>query len=587
MEIYDNVAIEYVMQVEELERVQSQLDFFEEKIILEEPNILETRLQKLLNQDIGSAKELEQWLGTQSKLFEEIQEVLSGVSIAFNRYNNNPEIKKRHEYHQEVIIPLLKKYSDLLNKKLVQSPYLKQLDQDIYAPLIRSKKNAIQLFRAENIALEVKESKIVNEYFDITGRLTVIWEGEEKTLPQMSKYMQDSDRGVREKAWRLVSEQLLKQDERLNQIMSELITLRQQKAQNAGFSNYRDYMFRKLERDDYTPEDCFVFYESVKKHVVPVVDDIKRNHQKELGVDSYKMWDAQAVPKGKKPLKPFETVEQLVDGTIEIFRKIDSTFAEMLVAMREHKLLDLESRKAKSPGGFCSELPVTGLSFIFMNAVGRQSDLSTMVHEGGHSVHNYLTKDLPIAAYKSVPMESAELASMTMELLTMDKWGHFYDQQEDLKRAQKEHIEDIVSFFPWAMVIDQFQHWMYTHPEHTVEERKTKFSQLAKELSHHYIDTEGLEKELEARWLMQLHLFEVPFYYIEYAIAQLGALQMWKAYHENPEQTVENYKKALSLGSSKSLKEVYETAGIQFDFSEKTIQEYIQFAQEQIERLEK
>lgn len=586
MDGYDQVAIEYVLQAEELSEVQSRLDFFEKKIDLDDIALLESKLQGLVEQEPNSVEELIAWLREQDRLMEKIQEVLSGVYIAYNRYNHDANIKQRYQYHQEVIMPLLKKYNQQLTKKFVESPYLEKLDKHVYGQLIRSKQMQQALFREENILLEMEEDKLINQYMEITGSMSVTWKGEEKTLPQMSIFLQDPDRAVREKAWRLVSNELLKQEDALNQIMSKLIALRQQIAENAGFHNYRDYMFHKYERE-YTPEDTFRFYQAVKKHVVPVVAELQRNHQQELGVERYRLWDTQAVPQGRKPLKPFETTEQLVAGAQRIFSQIDAQFAHLFQRLEQQHLLDLESRKGKSPGGFCSRLPVTGLSFIFMNAAGRQADVSTILHEGGHAVHHELAKDLPISAYKRAPMEAAELASMSMELFSIDKWGIFYQDVEDLKRAQREHLEGIISFFPWAMVIDQFQHWLYTHPQHTVEERKEKFRELAKELSHYYVDTEGFERELETRWLMQLHLFEVPFYYIEYAIAQLGALQLWKAYLEQPERTMANYKQALALGGSKPLPEIYRTAGIRFDFSEETIKEYIDFAQEQLQNMGK
>lgn len=584
MDTYDKVAVEYVLELEQLTELQSRLDFFEEQIDLSDPALLEARLQDLLHREIHSVQELKLWLKEQDLFMEQIQEILSGVYIAFHRYNDDAIIKQRYEYHQQVISPLLKKYGYQLTRKLVNSPFVEELDSQ-FDRLIQSKRNAERLFREENIPLEVEEAELINQYFDITGKMTVTWQGEEKTLPQMSIYLKDGDRQIRERAWRLISDELFRHEAQLNDIMSKLIRLRQQKAENAGFKNYRDYIFAMYERE-YTPEDTYQFYEAVKKHVVPVVDELQRKHQRELGLADYKLWDTQAVPQGKRPLKPFDQTEQLVKGVIRIFERMDPQFAHVLREMEKNKLLDLESRKGKSPGGFCSRLPITGLSFIFMNAAGRQADLSTLVHEGGHAVQNYLTRDLPVAAYKRAPLEAAELASMTMELFSLDKWHVFYQEEEDLKRAQKEHLEEIISFLPWAMVIDQFQHWLYTHPEHTPEERNAKFRELAKELSHHYVDTEGFERELETRWLLQLHLFEVPFYYIEYAIAQLGALQMWQAYHQEADLAIRRYKRALALGGSASLKEIYETAGIRFDFSEKTVKEMVQFVKQKLEELE-
>ncbi|WP_202081354.1 M3 family oligoendopeptidase [Caldalkalibacillus salinus] len=587
MFIYDSVAVDNVLTIEEMVWMQADTQFFQEEIDLYDKSALEKKLNNLLNEEIQSVEDLEQWLLKESALMEEIQEILSGVYIAFNRYNDDENIKKRYEYHQQDIMPMLKTYSHKLNKKFYDNEFRKQLDQDKYGLLIRSRVNAIELYREENIPLEIKEDHLHNEYFEITGSLTIDWEGEEKTIPQMKTYLMSKERHVREKAWKKVWQEVQVHEERLNDIMTELITLRHQIAQNAGFDNYRDYMFKKYERFDYTPEECFRFHEAVEEAVVPMVTEIQKKHHKQIGVERYRPWDTQAIPAGQEPLKPFETTEELVEGTIDVFNQLDPDFGQLIAEMRDRDLLDLESRKAKSPGGFCSDLPVTGLPFIFMNAVGTQGDLSTMVHEGGHSVHHLLsTRQQTLADYKDVPMESAELASMSMELFTLDKWDRFYEDENELKRAQKEHIEDIISFFPWAMVVDRFQHWMYENPNHTVEEREEKFMDLVKRYNYAYLDIEGVEEQIKARWLLQLHIFEVPFYYIEYAIAQLGALQMWEQYHHDPQQAISNYKKALALGSSKTLPEVYETAGIKFDFSTSKIKELMDFAQQRLRELE-
>lgn len=411
------------------------------------------------------------------------------------------------------------------------------------------------------------------------------WEGEEKTLSQMQVYAKDSNRAVREKAFHLVQEQLLSKKDELEAIMSELVEIRHKKAQNANLENYRDYMFKKYERFAYTPEDCHQLAQAVQKYVVPLKDEIEKRHQHDIGVDQYRPWDAQAVPAGQTPLKPFANAEELVQGTSYVLNKLDPAFSNLVDTMNERGMLDLESRKAKSPGGFCAPLPVSGLSFIFMNAASNHDDLTTMVHEMGHCIHNYYKKDLAVSDYKGTPMESSELASMSMEFFTMNDWTHFYQDEADFKRAKREQLEGVVKFLPWGVLVDQLQHWMYENPTHTVEERNAKFKELAYALSHHYADWSGYEEELTNRWRNQLHIFEVPFYYIEYVIAQLGALQMYKQYKENPKAAMENYKRALSLGSSKPLPEVYEAAGIKFDFSEAMVKELMEFVKQELDEL--
>lgn len=560
--------------------------FYRELISLDNPSVVEEKLQALLEHEIHGADDLEAWLKAESHLLEQIDEVTTGHSIEFECHNDNPEIQRKFEHDQEVITPLLKKYKSLLNQKFYDSPYRKDLDQEKYEQLVLRKVNAIELFREENLALEVEVEKLVSKYSTITGSLTVEWEGEEKTLPQMRKYLMSPDRDIRERAWRLVVEKRLSVRENLDTMMDEMVRLRHQIALNAGFNNYRDYMFKVYERFDYTPEDCKRFHASVQKHVVALKDEIECKHQEELGVDAYRPWDETGVPVGQEPLQPFKTSEELVDGVIRIFDRTDKEFADLMRSLRDNHLLDLDSRKAKTPGGFMAPLFVTGLSFIFMNAAGSQEDVSTLLHEGGHAVHGERSDVQPFIMYKNTPMESAEFASMGMELLTMDKWDEFYADAKELARAQREQLEGIIKFLPWAMAVDQFQHWMYENPNHTAVERHEKFREIAHSLSHHFTDWTGLEDELTARWQQQGHLFQVPFYYIEYAIAQLAAVQIWKAYTEDPKGAVAGYKAALSLGSSKSLPEVFATAGIRFDFSESMIQDLMAFTKQQLERVQ-
>lgn len=545
---------------------------------------LEMCFDDILNTNVANVEDLKNWIFTLGKIQDEAREVLSRDYASFQCHNDNEEIKKRFTYDQEVISPILQKYQDKFDKFLYNSEFRKDLGSE-YDILIKKKVNAIELFRPENIELGVEEDKLSTEYYNITGQMTVMWNGEEKTLPQMSVYMKDPDRSIREKAWKLVQERKLKDSKALDDIMDKLVKVRHQKALNAGLKNFRDYKFKDLERFDYTPEDCFEFHEAVLKYVVPLSEKLQKEHQKELGIDSYRPWDMDAVPSGQKPLKPYEHIDELIDGVRNIFAKTDKLFSDTIERMKEMGTLDLESRKAKSPGGFCDFFPVSKVPFIFMNSAQSHSDLVTLTHEGGHSVHGMLVSDMEISEYRDTPSESAELASMSMELICMDKWDEFYKNEEDLKRAKREQIEGIIKFLPWAMVVDRFQHWIYLNPNSTTDERNNKFTEIAKQYVYSYVDWTGYEEELKHRWKGQLHIYEVPFYYIEYAISQLGALQIWKRYKENPKAAVEDYKKALSLGCSKSLSEVYSAAGIQFNFSKDMIKGLMEFACKELENL--
>lgn len=543
---------------------------------------LEQCFRTLLNSNTDSAQALEKWLLDLNTIQDEISEVLSKDYANFQCHNDNEEIKTRFTYDQEVISPILKKYQDQFDKFFYNNEFRGNLSSE-YDILIQKKVNAIELFREENVALEIEEDKLSTEYYDITGKITVMWEEEEKTLPQMAIYLKDADRTIREKAWKLIQERRLQDTAALDDIMDKLVAIRHKKALNAGLSDYRAYKFKDLERFSYTPEDCIKFHESVLKYVVPLSVKIQKEHQQELNVDIYKPWDIDAVPKNQLPLKPYNTVEELIDGVIRMFERTDKFFSDTLKSMKSQNTLDLQSRKAKSPGGFCDYFPVSKIPFIFMNGAQSHNDVVTLAHEGGHSVHSMLCADMKISDYRNTPSESAELASMSMELMTMDKWDEFYKNEEDFKRAKREQLEGIIKFLPWGITVDKFQHWIYLNPQATSEERNNKFAEIAKEYTYSAVDFTDFEEVLKHRWKNQLHIYEVPFYYIEYAIAQLGALQIWKNYKENPKKAIEAYKTALSLGCSKSLSEVYAAAGIRFDFSEEIIKDLMNFVSKELE----
>lgn len=545
---------------------------------------LECNYKKLLDKKINSPEDLKKWLVDESTLCADIKEKLSRNYFAVNCYSNNKEIKAAYEHDNEVISPLIKKYSELLDKFFYNSEYRSKLGS-YYDNLVKKRANAIEIFRKENIDIEIKEDKLCTEYYDITGNMSVMWNDEEKTLQQMAVYMKDSDRQIRKKAWTLVQNRMLKDSEKLDTIMDQLVKLRNQKALNTNCKNFTEYMFKKLERFSYTPEDCLELHESVLKAVVPLVNEIREDHRKEINVQDFRPWDMTAVKEGQKPLKPYNNVNELIDGVLKIFKQKDEVFFNTLNKMKNAGTLDLESRKAKSPGGFCDSFPVSNTSCIFMNEAQANDDFITLTHEGGHSVHNTLTSNIELADYRETPSETAELASMSMELLCMDSWDVFYKNEEDLKRAKKEHLEGIIKFLPWEVLVDRFQHWMYSHPEHSAEERNEKFQEMAKEFQFQTVNFSGYEDALKNFWKKQLHIFEVPFYYIEYAIAQLGALQIWRNYKKAPRETIENYKKALSLGNSVPIPEVYEAAGIKFDFSENMIRELMQFVKDELQKL--
>ncbi|QWG33712.1 M3 family oligoendopeptidase [Bacillus mycoides] len=547
---------------------------------------LENELSTLLSKPISSGEDLENWLKIQSKLIWEIEEQLRSHYIDFQCNTDNKEIKDTFEYDQQYVRPLLKRYQNSFDNKYLESPFRMQLDPKTYGLLDKKIKNAQTLFCEKNIDLEVKEDKLVTEYFEITGSLTALWDGEEKTITELQSYLQNPNRDIRKKAKTLISEKFLSVENNLQHILNELIAIRHQKAKNIQLDNYRDYMFKKYERFDYTADDCYELAESIRQYVVPLTDKILNEKKDELQVDILRPWDIAAVAPNQKVLKPIQNEKELIEKSTQIFNKLDDEFTELLNRMYEHDCLDLGSRKGKAAGGFCEYLPASQLSFIFMNLNYTQDDILTFIHEMGHSIHNECIKQLKIRQYIEIPAETAELASMTMELFSIKYWDAFYKDKKDLKQAKVNFFKDIITYLPGMLIVDQFQHWLYENPNHTFEERNEKYLELQKTYQSSVVNIDGYENWFATGWLPVLHIYEVPFYYIEYAIAQLGALQMYKQYKENPKQALQNYKKALSLGSTKTIKEVYEVAGIHFDFSGKTIKDLMAFVEEELNLLE-
>lgn len=547
---------------------------------------LEKTLSTLLNKMISSKLDLENWLKEQSKVIWDIEEQLRSHYIAFQCNTDDEEIKDTFEHDQQFVKPLLKRYQNLLDNKYLESPFRMELDSNVYGLLDTKIKNAQKLFCEENIELEIKEDKLITDYFEITGGLSGIWDGEEKTITELQSYLQDSNRDTRKKAKTIISEQFLSVEKELQNILNQLIEIRHQKAKNIQLENYRDYMFKKYERFDYSAKDCYELAESIRKYVVPLKDKILLEKKDKLQVDTLRPWDVSAVTPDQKVLKPIANENDLIEKSTHIFNKLDVEFSALLNRMYKHNCLDLTSRKGKAAGGFCEYLPASQLSYIFMNLNYTQDDIVTFIHEMGHSIHNELIKPLKLRQYIEIPAETAELASMTMELFSLNYWDTFYTDKKDLKQAKINFFKDVISYLPIMLIVDQFQHWLYENPSHTSEERNEKYLQLQKHYQSSVIHIDGYENWIATSWLPVLHIFEVPFYYIEYAIAQLGALQMYKQYKEDPKQALENYKKALSLGSSQSIKEVYDAAGIRFDFSGETIKELMLFVEKELELLE-
>ena len=415
--------------------------------------------------------------------------------------------------------------------------------------------------------------------------MTVTVNGQEYTLQQAAKFLEDPNRSIREEVYMKINQRRFEDKDTLNDLFSKLVAKRQDIARNAGFDNFRDYKFKELGRFDYSKEDCFQFHQAVKEHILPLVNTIYENKKKKLGLDTLRPWDLEAEPAGIKPLTPFKTPQELLDKTISCFQELRPFFADCLKQMNEMKRLDLDSRKGKAPGGYNCPLAETGAPFIFMNAAGQMGDVTTMIHEGGHAVHSFLAHRLELSSFKEYPMEIAEVASMAMELFSMDYWEVFFPNAEDLRRAKEHQLERVITIFPWIATIDKFQHWIYENPTHTVDERTAAWYRILQEFTSPVLDFSGLEEFRKIGWQRQLHLFEVPFYYIEYGIAQLGAIGMWMQYKQNPKQALDNYMNALSLGGTRTLPELYRIAGLEFNFSPNHIETLMKFVNAEMAKI--
>lgn len=520
--------------------------------------------EDLEKRKLHSPKDLEQALLDLSELLSAVEEEGAIRYIRMTCDTTNPEYEKAYLTFVEEVAPKVEEALHRLRVKFASAPAWKDLDQR-YLVLKRKWENAIAIFREENIPLKVEEEKLGQRYQKIFGAMTVEFEGRTQTLQQMAKYLEEPDRRTREKAWELISERRLKDKDELESTFEELLSLRQKRAENAGFENFRDFAFRERERFDYGPKECEAFHKGVEEAVVPLLRQLHKERAKRLGLKKLRPWDLLCDPEGRPPLSPFKEAEELVTGVQEIFLRLDPRLGELFRRMAELRLLDLANRPGKAPGGYQSTLTERRLPFIFMNAVGRDQDLWTLLHESGHALHTLLSRDEPLHMYRDPPLEFAEVASMGMELLASPFLDVFYPEEADRRRSLEEHLYGIVRLLCWVATIDAFQHWVYTHPGHSRAERHKAWVEIFQRFSG-LEDWSGYEEVLEHEWHRQLHLFLAPFYYIEYGIAQLGALRLWGKAQEDRKRAIEKYIEALRLGGGKPLPELFSTAELPFDF---------------------
>jgi oligoendopeptidase F len=548
-------------------------------------DLLKPYFNELLNRALTDEKAFEKWLLDYSELAAVVSEDMAWRYIKMTCDTANTALRDRYNDFVQNIEPNMAPLTNDLNKKMIGSGFKDKIKKTGYDIYFRGINNSIALFREENIPLNTRLQELEQQYGEISGAQSIEHNGETITLQKASVYLKDLNRQVRHEVYQKIQDRRAKDEDALNDLFSTLIKLRHQVAQNAGFKNFRDYKHQALARFDYSVTDCLNFHEAVKAHAVPLMNDHDQQRKRKLKLDDYRPWDTAVDEDGLPPLKPFSSAKELVDKTIECFNQLDPFFGECIKTMDKMGRLDLESRLGKAPGGYQYPLYETNVPFIFMNAVGLHRDLVTMIHEGGHAVHSFLDFDLELVDFKSPPSEVAELASMSMELLSMEHWDVFFKSGEELKRAKRQQLEGVMDTLPWIAAIDKFQHWIYLHPDHSVDERYDAWRDIIKDFGSKVVNYDGYESNLKRRWQVQLHLYEVPFYYIEYGMAQLGAIAVWRNYKREGKAAVDKYKKALALGYTKPIPEIYKEAGIKFDFSPAYIRELMDFVQQEYQRI--
>ncbi len=563
---------------------------------------IEALLDDLQNRTVSSASDLERWLADRSELEAACDEAMADRYISMSRRTNDKAAQRAYTEFVEKIPPKLKPRLFELDKRFVELAGEHKLDEHRYEVILRDTKAEVELFRPDNVPIQTELAKLAQEYGQITGEMTVEFEGEEKTLPQMAVFQESPDRQVREAAWKTVSERRLQDADKLDELLDKMVERRHKMALNAGFDNFIGYAFKSKMRFDYGPEHCQAFHEACEKHVVPFNKRLSERRREALGVRSLRPWDLSVDPKGRGPLRPFNGGHELFDKSMRAFEKLDNRLAEMFEVLgeglhgegeAEGVYLDLDSRKGKAPGGYQYMRDYTRRPFIFMNAAGVQRDVETMVHEAGHAFHSMLLVEEPLLHYRHAPIEFCEVASMAMEFMTMPYWGGpdgFYPDETDHGRAVRQHIESSVSILSWIATIDLFQHKLYAKPDHSRKERTDTWLELDDRFGYMgraQADFSGLNPRFrETTWQRQGHLYGSPFYYIEYGIAQLGAMGVWLHSMEKGEKSaIDAYIEALALGGSRPLPELFKAAGLPFDFGPDIVGRLVDRAERELEKL--
>lgn len=539
----------------------------------------ETEYKSLLARDVSTKETLEMFLRHWSELSAVIDESGSLAYVKMTLDTKNQEAEREYFHIVENISPVCEIYEDKLKDKFLSSPAIGSLDKGYYSLFIKQVKSQKEIFREENIELFVEDSRLCQNYQKISGGWMVEFENKKYTVQGMAVFLENQDRDIRERSYHARVGVHMQDADKLNDLYDEMLVVRKRIAHNAGFSNYRDYMFAAKERFDYTPDDCIRFHDAIAETIVPLLNDWMSRKAKKLNIQSVRPWDISVDPDGFGAVHAFENESELCEKVGKVFSALDKSTSAYFEFMRENKLLDLSSREGKAPGGYMTELGERRVPFIFMNAVGLKRDVDTLLHESGHSFHAFQAREQILKSYRSSPLEFAEVASMSMELLGRPYFQNVY-KPEDVNRVRKDQLIKIVEFFPFMSMIDSFQHWVYTTDRNGREERGKKWQELNRRFQP-FLDMSGLEEIEKTRWQYP-HIYTVPFYYIEYGIAQMGALQVWRNSLKNEPKAVKDYLFALSLGGSRSLPELFLAAGAKFSMDKNTLSDLVGLIRDQV-----
>ncbi len=555
---------------------------------------VEPLYRELLARDLDTPDALAAWLNDFSDLTCVMAEYGERALIDKACHTDDPAIDRRFVQWITELEPAVKPLAFELQKRYLAAAARGQSARGpAFEVMDRGWRADVSLFRAENVPLQSEAQKLVADYDRIQGAILIDFAGATHTPQQMNRFQEDTDRSVREAAWRAVEDRRRQDEDELDALFTRLLDVRQRIAANAGFPDYRAYMWEALHRFDYTPRDCDAFADAVEAVCVPVAHALDRQRAADLHLEALRPWDALVDPEGRPPLRPFDPKDtgDLLAKTARVFDRVDPALARQFRRLEPGRNLDLASRPGKRPGGFQTNLERSRETFIFMNAAGLQSDVDTMLHEAGHAFHAMASFDrVPLVFQRTPGNEFAEVASMSMELLGHPHLDVFYGGFDGIpadpdgpRRARRKHLEGIVRILPWIATIDQFQHWLYTHPGHSRAERTDAWLRVfTRFFNSPVVDWSGIEVVRRSRWQRQIHLYHYPFYYIEYGIAEMGALQVWLNYRREPRNTLDALLSAFGLGNTRSLPDLFAAAGLRFDFSRATLEPLIGAIQDEL-----